>query len=40
MILLSNRVHPSRKNRKISEVRRAFADAVITAVSKNRKKLH
>ena len=39
MILLSNRVHPSRKNRKISEVRRAFADAVITAVRKSEKKV-
>ena len=39
MILLSNRVHPSRKNRKISEVRRAFADAVITAVKKSEKKV-
>jgi len=38
MILLSNRVHPSRKNRKISEVRRAFADEVVKAVKEHRKK--
>ena len=31
-MLLTNRVHPTRTNRKISEVRRQFADAVLQAV--------
>ena len=31
-ILLSNRVHPSRKNSKLGDVRRKFADAVVAAV--------
>ena len=30
-ILLTNRVHPTRENRKILAVRRAFADAVLDA---------
>ncbi len=31
-ILLSNRVHPSRKNTKLREVRRKFADAAVAAI--------
>ena len=38
IILLSNRVHPSRANRKIREVRSALADEVVTALMKTRKK--
>lgn len=33
-ILLTNRVHPTRENRKIRVVRRAFADAVLEAIDR------
>ena len=32
VILLTNRVHPTRENEAIREVRRAVADAVVEAV--------
>lgn len=38
IILLSNRVHPTRKNRKITAVRRKFADAVVGAIDSAGKK--
>lgn len=38
LVLLSNRVHPTRKNGKITEVRRKFADAVLAAIDKTGKK--
>ena len=36
-LLLTNRVHPTRKNRKISAVRRGFAHAVVTAIEPDAK---
>jgi len=38
IILLSNRVHPTRQNRKISNVRRAFANEAVSALNQYRKK--
>lgn len=38
IILLSNRVHPTRQNRKISNVRRAFANEAVSALNHYRKK--
>ena len=38
IILLSNRVHPTRKNRKITELRRKFSDAVLAAIDSREKK--
>ena len=38
IILLSNRVHPTRKNRKITAVRRKFAAAVVGAIDSAGKK--
>jgi CubicO group peptidase (beta-lactamase class C family) len=36
VILLSNRVHPTRNNQKIQAVRRQLADAVVEAFDKSR----
>ena len=38
IILLSNRVHPTRKNGRIAEVRRKFSDAVLAAIDETGKK--
>ena len=38
IILLSNRVHPTRQNRKISNVRRAFANEAVSALNHYRKR--
>jgi CubicO group peptidase (beta-lactamase class C family) len=34
LVLLTNRVHPTRENRKITEVRPAVADAVVRAITR------